>query len=114
MNRRDLLLNAPAALAASVIPAEAFKMPDAPVDDLPETWKRQPIDERIELLRNHLMDAIYDSAPEGVEYFEITISEREGHERIIARGFNESYRLFLYRPQKFVGWHECCPRPIPN
>lgn len=47
MKRRTLLQSIPAiALSATATAATAFKMPDAPVDDIPDwfdTWKRQNV-----------------------------------------------------------------------
>jgi hypothetical protein len=83
--------------------------PEAPIYDIPDPWKRLSHADRIELLRNHLMDAIYDAAPEGVGYFEVTITERKGQGPIIARGLNGNSSLFLYRPDRFEGWHEVTP-----
>ena len=79
------------------------------LEDVPESWKRLPADERIALLRDLLVDAIYQSAPEGVGYFNITISERKGQEWIVAAGFTDECCLFHYRPQKFAGWLELTP-----
>ena len=119
MNRRTMLAAIPAstfalAAAASPAPADYSDTTDGPSYELPKAWALMGPDERIELLRSHLMDALYESAPEGVGSFEIILSEREGHEPIIARGYNEHYRLFIYRPRNFSGWRKPCGIQIPS